>query len=330
MRSKPKMIMATVALHAVFAFAAATQSRGPELLVLEKSGNSLAIIDPNAAKIVARVPAGQDPHEVTASADGKLAFISNYGGSESTLHTISVVDLAGRKAIPPIDLGALRGAHGIEFAGGKVYFTAEVNKAIGRIDPSTSRVDWILGLGQDRTHMLNVSKTLDRIVTSNVNSDSISIIDKTSGPNGWAETVVAVGKGPEGFDVSPDGGEVWAANSHDGTVSVIDVATKKVSATLNVPTKFANRLKFTPDGKTVLVTDLGTGDLVVLNVQTREEIKRLKLGAGVAGILVVPDGSRAYVAVSTDNKIAVVDLKKLEVVGEIKTGGGPDGMAWVQ
>jgi YVTN family beta-propeller protein len=330
MRSKLKMIIATLALLAPFAFAAAAQSRAPELLVLEKSGNSLAIVDPNAGKIVARVPAGQDPHEVTATADGKLAFISNYGGSESTLHTISVVDLAGRKVMPPIDLGALRGAHGIEFAGGKVYFTAEVNKVIGRIDPFTSQVDWILGLGQNRTHMLNVSKSLDRIVTSNVNSDSISIIDKTSGPNGWTETIVAVGKGPEGFDVSPDGGEVWAANSHEGTISVIDVATKKISATLDVPTKFANRLKFTPDGKTVLVTDLGTGDLVVLNVQTRKEIKRLKLGGGVAGILMVPNGSRAYVAVSTDNKIAVVDLKKLEAVGEIKTGGGPDGMAWVQ
>jgi YVTN family beta-propeller protein len=47
------------------------------LLVLNKGENSLAIVDPVSLKVVARVPAGQDPHEGVASADGKLAFVSN-------------------------------------------------------------------------------------------------------------------------------------------------------------------------------------------------------------------------------------------------------------
>ena len=48
----------------------------------------------------------------------------------------------------------------------------------------------------------------------------------------WDETVVPVGRGAEGFDVSPDGKEIWAANAQDGTVSIIDVASKKVTDTL--------------------------------------------------------------------------------------------------
>ena len=201
---------------------------------------------------------------------------------------------------------------------------------IGRYDPSTHQVDWVLGIGQNRTHMLTIAKDESRIFTSNVNSDSIGILnrDKNADASGWIETDVAVGKGPEGFDVSPDGKELWAANSHDGTVSVIDLGSKKVVKTLDFHTKRANRLKFTPDGKLALISDLETGDLVVVDASAREETKRLKLGHGVAGILIVPDGSRAYVAVSADNEVDVLDLKTLSVTGRITTGKGPDGMAW--
>jgi YVTN family beta-propeller protein len=219
----------------------------------------------------------------------------------------------------------------MEMAHGKVYFTAEGSKNIGRYDPATSKVDWTLGIGQNRTHMLLISKDEQRIFTSNVNSDSISILDHDpkADASGWTETAIPVGKGPEGFDVSPNVNELWAANSHDGTVSIIDMASRKVTQTLDLHTKFANRLKFTPDGKLVLISDLGTGDLVVLDVAGRHEIKRLNVGHGAAGILIAPDGSRAFVAVSPDNNVAVVDLKTFSVTGRIATGKGPDGMAWV-
>jgi len=41
-----------------------------------------------------------------------------------------------------------------------------------------------------------------------------------------------------------------------------------------------------------------------------------------------PDGSRAFVACSADNYIAVLDLKTLEVTGHLDVGGVPDGLAW--
>jgi len=323
--------------------AAFAQAPTTTLLVLAKSDNTVAVVDPATLQVLARIPAGPDPHEIIASDDGKLAYISNYGGSDSTLNTISVVNLVARKPLPAIDLGALRSTHGLAFAGGKLYFTAETNKVIGRYDPATQRVDWVLGTGQDRTHMIAVSKSLDRIVTSNVNSATISIIEQTSPPSGgfnppggprqtWEVTNVPAGRGAEGFDISPDGKEIWAANAHDATVTVIDAATRKATETFPIPVKGANRLKFTPDGKRVLISGLGArqGDssLVVIDAATHKEVKQLNLGGGAAGILIAPDGSRAYVAVSSADKIAVVDLKTLEVTGQIDAGKQPDGLAW--
>jgi YVTN family beta-propeller protein len=298
--------------------------------VLEKNDKSLAIVDPSTLKVLGRVPAGEDPHEVVASDDGRFAYISNYGAFQTPQHTISIADLSTQKALPAVDLGALRAPHGLEFVNGKVYFTAEGSKVIGRYDPATRMVDWTLGIGQNRTHMLVVNRDESRIFTANVNSDAISILDrdKSGDASGWIETSISVGKGPEGFDVSPDGKELWAANSHDGTVSVVELLNRKVVQTFDVQTKRANRVKFTPDGKLVLISDLETGDLVVLEAASRKEVKRLNLGRGVAGILIVPDGSTAYVAVSTESQVAVVDLKTLSVTGRIATGKGPDGMAW--
>src|SRR5207253_7496172 len=207
----------------------AAQTPSSALLVLEKSDNSLAIVDPTNLQIVARVPAGPDPHEIVASPNGKLAYISNYGGSDSTLNTISVVDVAARKALAPINLGALRSAHGLAFAGGMLYFTAETNKIVGRFDPVTQSVDLVLGTGQDRTHMVAVSESLDRIVTSNVSSGTISIIEQVSLP--MAPSVLQPGTaGPTfvaGFSSSAGGappGMGWPTRPPRGTWGVTNVS----------------------------------------------------------------------------------------------------------
>jgi YVTN family beta-propeller protein len=309
---------------------AGAQSVSPALLVLEKGDEQLAIVDPSSLKIVGRLASGGAPHEVVASDDGKFAYISNYASEKGMLKTLSVIDLTAQKAMAPVDLGALRAPHGLTFADGKVYFTAEANKVIGRYDPASHQVDWVLGTGQNVTHMIVLSKDLKTIFTSNIGSDSICIIEPGGERNGWNVTAIPVGKGPEGMDLSPDGRELWAANSGEGSVSVIDVASKKVTASLDLKTKRSNRLKFTPDGKLVLISDDGGGELIFVDAATRKERKRLKVGKAPEGTLVQPDGAKAYVALSGENAVAVVDLKSLEVTAKIATGIGPDGLAWAQ
>lgn len=326
----------TLALLAACAGADAAVNPEETLLVLSKTDQTLSMVDPATMKVMARMPSGPDPHEVIASADGKFAYISNYGGG--AYNTISVIDLVQRKALAVVDLGALRGPHGLMFAGGKVWFTAEAAKAIGSYDPATNKVDWILGTGQNRTHMIYVFDDLKRLVTSNISSATMTVIDKTAGAPGrgpgrgpredWDETVIAVGRGAEGFDVSPDGREIWAANAGDGTISVLSLADKKVTATLSANVTGANRLKFTPDGKLVFVSSLSGPDAAIFDVATRKEVKRIPVGRGAAGIQMQPDGSRVFVACTPNDYVAIIDLKSLQVTGHLDAGKQPDGMAW--
>jgi YVTN family beta-propeller protein len=318
----------SMAVLTLAAAAAAAQMPSPALLVLNKEG-TLATVDPSTKKVVGVVRTGESPHEVVASTDGKLAFVSNYGTASEPGSTISVIDLAQQKESRRLDLGTLRRPHGLAFSGGKLYFTAETNKIIGRYDPAANQIDWLLGTGQNTTHMIQLSGDGSVIFTANIGSDSISMIEP-AGVMNWNETIIPVGKGPEGFDITPDGKQLWAANSRSGNISVIDIATKRVVHTFGVGTKRSNRLKFSPDGRLVLITDLDTGELLVFERETRRELKRIQLGKQTAGILITPDSSRAYIAVTGDDDVAVIDLKTFDLADRIKTGAGPDGMAWLQ
>ena len=116
MRSKTSEILFAVVALAIFFFAvigAMAQAPAPSrsLLALSKRNHTLAIVDPNTLQVIARAPVGPDPHEVIASSDGKTAYVSIYGGGR--YHALSVIDLAGHKALPDIDTGALNGPHGL-------------------------------------------------------------------------------------------------------------------------------------------------------------------------------------------------------------------------
>ncbi len=297
------------------------------LLVLNKEDATFAVIDPATGRVLGTVPVGQGPHELVASSDGKWAFASNYGTGPAPGHTISMIDIAALKEVRRIDVAPLNRPHGLAFAKGALYFTAEANKAIARYDPVTDKIDWKFETGRDGTHMVLIGRDAKIIFTSNIASDSISEIEQ--GPGGaWTQTIIPVGKGPEGIELSPDGREVWSAHSRDGGVSVIDVTSRKVTGTIDVGTKRSNRIKLTPDGKYALISDLEAGDLVVLDAAARKTIRRIPLGRMPEGILIPPGGSRAYVAVNGDNHIAVIELGTWQIASRIQTGNGPDGMAW--
>ncbi|HEV2802609.1 MAG TPA: beta-propeller fold lactonase family protein [Pyrinomonadaceae bacterium] len=308
----------------------ATTAAEPALLVLNKADNTLAIIDPAALKVVARVTVGEGPHEVVASADGRTAYVANYGTQQVVGSTLSVVSIAERKETKRVDLGALRRPHGMVEAGGKIYFTVEANRAVARYDPATDKVDWLMGTGESVSHMLVITPDAKKIYTANMLSNTVTALNVGGGPVPQNITQIAVGKTPEGIGISPDGREVWAANRADGTVSVIDTATNKVVETLPKFAQLPFRVAFTPDGKRVLIPDPVGGELVVFDAATRKEAGRIKIEGGTVGVTVASDSKRAYVCLQDLNSVAAIDLEKLQVTGRVETGKGPDGIAWAQ
>jgi DNA-binding beta-propeller fold protein YncE len=324
------------------ASALAQPAQHGSLLVVTKQTHALAIVDGDTLKVIAQVPIGEDPHEVVVGPDGRTAFISNYG--EGTLHTLAAVDLVAHKPLSSIDIRPLRGAHGLKVHDQQLWFTAEGSDALGVLNPATNQVESVLGSGQDKTHLVWVSRDGLKVVASNAVSGTLSLFDRvinhpTTVPGApplpasytaaaWHQTLLQDGTGAEGFDVSPDEREAWVGNDA-GVLTIVNLATNQVEATLEPGVHGANRLKFTPDGGLLLITTHTGKDLVVLDPHTRAVVERIEIEQhGASGIAVEPNGKRAFIACPRDHYVAVVDLNALEMTGKIEAGREPDGLAW--
>jgi YVTN family beta-propeller protein len=325
---------------------AAAQTHSSVLLVVTKEENSLKIIDPASGNILGAVPVGQHPHNVAASTDGKLAFVVNQVSG-----SISVIDIAARKELRRVEIGPGSRPHGIYYAAGKVYFTADGYREIGCYDPASNQIEWRVGTGQDgETGMIVVTKDARKIFATNNRTDTVTALQQADVPAGeapargmggigWSITQIQVGKEPMGIDISPDEKDVWVASQTDGGISIIDVPTLKVRRNLASETKMSNRLKFTPDGKLVLVASSYSHEVLVYDALIRnpQVIKRVTFELITSAIQVAPDSLHAYVSLEPPNgiytphdKVAIIDLKTMEVTGYISPGQHPEGMAWAE
>ena len=171
--------------------------------------------------------------------------------------------------------------------------------------------------------MLAVSRDGTIIISANRFSQTISIIEG-AGPPEWKVRVISTGKPGEGVDVTPDGREVWIGNRDGGGVSIVNLATGQV-AHIDTQTKDASRLKITPDGKRVLVSDYESHVMVIVDAASRTVTKRFSITAGA--LAVTEDSARAYMAGGADY-VTVLDLKTLEVAGRIDVGPDVHAVAW--
>src|SRR3954464_11362120 len=134
-------LISTVALVVLASTALTAQSAG-RLVVLNKEDATLVTVDPATGTILGTVATGEAPHEAAVSTDGKTAFAANYG-AKTPGNTISVVDLATMKEVRRFDVSPLRRPHGLFFHDGRLYFTAELNRVVGRYDPASNQIDWV-------------------------------------------------------------------------------------------------------------------------------------------------------------------------------------------
>lgn len=316
------------------------------LVVLNKSDNTALTWTLPSMTPAAPVKTGVGPHEILPL-PGNRVLVANYGDTKPG-STLSILDLSGVAPPKLIDLGDYRRPHGLwPLPDGKnVLITAEVNESLIQVDLEQGKVVKTWVTGQKATHMVVATKDGKLAFTANIASGTVSAIDLTK-ESPSAVTTIETGAGSEGLTISPDDKEVWVANNRADTISVIDVPTLKVVAT--IPAKaYALRVVFTPDGSKVLMSSTKTGELVEFDVKARKETRRLALAPENAkdfdpvpeggdmkgscmpiGMIVTQDGARAFIACSATGSVAEVDLKAWKILSHRRTGKAPDGIMLV-
>ena len=315
------------------------------LLVANKSDHTVDLIDLARSESVATLATGKAPHEIAVSPDGRHAVVANYGDRSEPGSSLTVVDLEKREVIRTIDLGDHTRPHGLAFVDAeRVAVTAEGSAHLLVVDLSGEIVTKV-ETGARVSHMVDVTPDGTRAFVANIGSGSVTAIDLERGEK-LAE--IETGEGAEGVAVTPDGAEVWITNRGADTLTVLDTSSLETKADIECA-GFPIRIAMTADGSRALVSAAKSGEVVLFDRATRQEVRRSRLDLSTVegyenrlfgdrfgdspvpvGLRISSDGRTAWVAATQADVVVVMDPETLAVEGLLEAGREPDGMALVE
>jgi YVTN family beta-propeller protein len=255
------------------------------LLVANKGDRSLGIIDPADGQQVAAIPEnGVTGHEVIASPDGKTAYVPIYGDSG-----VGKPGSNGSNMVA-IDIASRKIVGNLDFGHGVRPHCAQFGPKNG---------------------LLYVSTELDNTI-SIIDPKALKIIGSV--PTGQPESHM--------FVISHDGSRGYTANVGPGTVSVLDLDTRKTLKVIPV-SSITQRIAISVDDKMVFTSDQSKPRLAVIRTATDKVESWVDLPGLGYGTAPTPDGKWLVVAVPTANKVAIVDLQTLRVAHTIDVPKAP-------
>jgi DNA-binding beta-propeller fold protein YncE len=322
---------------------ASVVAQAETLLVVRKTDSAVSFIDPGSGLLLATVPTGFAPHEISVSPDGQRAVVSNYGTREQPGASVSIIDLAQPREIRRIELAPHTRPHGVAwYAPDRVAVTTEGSQSLVLVDPDAGRVVQAIATAQETSHMVAVSADASRAYVTSIGSGTTTVFDLAAGRK---VTDLPTGAGSEALALSPDGRELWVAARAAGEIAVVDTGSLEITARLPVP-GMPIRIAFAADGRIALVTCARSSEIAAFDRDRRTELGRrridvvpapgaaqrpfAKLAPGSAlpvGLLWSGDARTAYVAATMGDRVLRVNAISLEVLGVIEVGGEPDGLA---
>lgn len=167
--------------------------------------------------------------------------------------------------------------------------------------------------------------------------------------------------------VAPGGGKVWTANVFSGSITEIDLATRRALRTIPVGPS-SEGAALSPDGSRIWVASMGRDTTYVFDTATGARVAAvptpghayrvtmsldgrhalipapeaglvraidtetmeatvIPVPGGPGGVVPSPDGQTAYVPVMQTGEVAVIDLRLMVVTRHFSVGAAPDGMA---
>jgi YVTN family beta-propeller protein len=307
-----------------------TGTRG--VLMIDKLAGHVRFFDPATLQERANLELPKNPHDFALSADHRFAYVPIYGPgiynrNPEPGHEVYVLDLAAQKVAKVIDVAPYRSPHGVQIdAQGRLYVTAELDRKILVVDPEAGTVvDTIDHEGSG--HWLAVLPNGEKAYVANKNDRPfVSVIDLRARRQVGR---VSMPNGTQGIAASPDGKRVIAMDYANPEIAVIDTATDKVVAKLQLEdtSEPAYKASFSPDGHWLLTmagSTIGVFDANDLGAGQRT----LTVGASPMGIAFSADGTTALVANHGDGTVSVVDLSTARLTRTFKAGTGIETLTY--
>ena len=298
---------------------------GHRAYVSNEGADSVSVVDLDAGHVVATIPVGDAPAGLALARDGATLFVANWFGND-----ISVIDLARGAEVRRLAAGSNPYDLALSPDGTRVLVTNQLSYPKTRPDPPVSEVT-----------VIDVARRVVRERTQLVNAHLLEGI--AVAPQGDLALVTLVR--PKNLLPAIQVARGWMMTSGLG---VLDLHTGRVAQVLlDEPGRFyadPNDVVFTPDGRLAFVSHSGADVITAIDVQrlrtllasaSPEQLKsfanhlglsrqyvraRIRTAANPKGLAASPDGRWIYVAERLADRIAVIDVQRLEVTATIDVG----------
>jgi YVTN family beta-propeller protein len=273
--------------------------------VTNREDDTVTVVDLVANQVFATLPMGRDPHNVVVDEAANRVYVTLHGGAERG-DAVAVLDAADGRLLATWPTGPFPAALALNPVAGRLYVQNEGDNTLTALDTRSgaevARVsmpgiltDVAVSSGSGRVYAPNwIANTL---VT--LDGQSHSVVGQTPvGPMPWRVTVnprtervyVADGTSP-----GADQGSLYTVEGWDGTVQGRALGAVPLGVAVD------------PITQEVLVTDARLGTLSVLD-ETGQQVRwQGVIGPAPHTIVPVPGLGRAYVILSGQNALGVLE-----------------------
>ena len=237
-------------------------------------GDSISVIDMVSLTKIKTIPGFVEPLNVTFLPDGSKAYVGNYGA-----HWVGVVDVRRHELLKKIQVAAVPG--------------------VAKLDP-----DKYLGeiKGINIAALSNDGKLL---YAADGDLGVVGVIDPIEDK---VIKVIRVGRDPWRIYMNHDGKYAITPNNGDETISIIDLKTNKVAATLEAGPDMTG-VNYAA-GKAFVISST-SGMVYVYDMNSLKPAGRIKIGTNIQLETATTDTKeeKLYLADSTENSVVVIDAK---------------------
>lgn len=325
---------------------------GKKLYVANNSKGyyTVSVIDINNRKLIKNLPTGPRPSHAYVSSNGKYVGVA-HKNSENGNIVIAVIDAYGdyvkHRILIDLENDAYRGvvnAHQGWLGDGKHLLIpnwadnvthvidADEGKEVARLQHKGNPHQY--STTKDKKELWVSVDAIEDDTGNKVGCGQIDIYDISAAGSPPSETAkqtlcikVNDGESPKGHHtaLTRDGKFAYAANDGLGkgnSVDVFDVNTKERIAHLTTGGMGPAHPFMSPDGKYVVMGQIGGTTVTFIDAKKHEIVKELTIGSGkgVQWIAFTKDNKKAFINNQSEDAIYVIDLKKMKVGKKIVTG----------
>ena len=256
------------------------------LWVLNDKGNSLTRIDPRTGTLKDTIPV-LDPYNMYYTPDGKYAIVVAEQRERLEFYDAQTMKMEHELWVN------CKGVDHMDFSADGRYLIAscEFGKAIIKVDVAGQKLIARLpispgGMPQD----VKTSPDGSVFYIADMDANGVHLID---GDAFKQIGFIPTGKGAHGLYVSRDSKTLYVSNRGEGTISLIDLATRKVSKKWELPGGGSPDMGgVSTDGKVLWLSGRYNSEVYAIDTSDGHLLARIPVGHGPHGLCVYPQPGR--------------------------------------